>query len=218
MIDPLAAAIDAVARGNLAAFPVVALAGLATSIGPCVAPRYIAIAALLPARRRHVTIATFVGGMIVAYAALGLGVGLLGTLVVHASALYAVLASVMVAFGANALLRRPSCAHPHAHPNARPLRWTGAFSLGAASAFVVSPCCTPVVAAVASVSALDANPASRIALLVAFAVGHSVPLFFAAPSSALVARIAPFRPSGPAPALISGTLMLALGCYYGLLV
>jgi cytochrome c biogenesis protein CcdA len=217
MIDPIAAAVDAVSRGNLVRLPLVALAGVVTSIGPCVAPRYIAVAALLDHRRPYLTIATFVGGMLVAYTALGFGVGLLGTFAGHASALYLALAAILALTGLKTLLQRPACAHD-VSPLARPTRLSGAFSLGAASAFVVSPCCTPVVAAVAGMAAVDGNVVTRVALLAAFALGHAVPLIVAAPGGVLVERISRTWNAGPAPAIVSGTLMLALGLYYGLLV
>lgn len=216
MIDPVALGIDAIARGDAARIPLAVAAGVATSIGPCVAPRYIALAALLGERRRALTVTAFVAGMLTAYAALGFGTGLLGQLAGHASALYAVLAFVLAAGGVLTLLRRAGCEHAHPGPRA-PKRLSGVFSLGAGSALVVSPCCTPVVAAVIGLGAADANPAARAALLGAFALGHAAPLFAAGSLGALCARTFRAWEASPAPAVVSGTLMLALGAYYGLL-
>ena len=219
MIDPVTLAVDAIGRGDATRLPIVALAGIVTSLGPCVAPRYVAIAALLGERRRTLTIATFVAGMLAAYAALGFGVGILGQLAGHASVLYFVLAIALAGAGAATLLRGPRCDHAHDGPRAaRPRRLSGVFSLGAASAFVVSPCCTPVVAAVVGMTAFDGNPLSRAALLGAFALGHAAPLFVVGSLGSLCARTFRIWNAGPAPAVVSGTLMLALGIYYGLLV
>jgi len=218
MIDPIAAAIDAIARGDARGLPIAALAGIATSLGPCVAPRYVAIAALLGERRRTLTIATFVMGMMTAYAALGFGAGLLGQVTGHASALYLVLAIVLAGAGIASLLRGPHVGHTHDEGRrTQPRRLSGVFSLGAASAFVVSPCCTPVIAAVLGMTAFAADPLSRAALLGAFALGHAAPLFAVGSLGSLFARTFRRWNAGPAPAVVSGTLMLALGAYYGLL-
>jgi cytochrome c biogenesis protein CcdA len=219
VIDPVALGIDAIARGDVARIPLAVAAGVATSVGPCVAPRYIALAALLGERRRTLTVAAFVAGMLTAYAALGFGTGLLAGVTGHASLLYLVLALVLAAGGVLTLLRRAGCDHAHhEHPAARaPKRLSGVFSLGAGSAFVVSPCCTPVVAAVIGLGASDANPLARAALLGAFALGHAAPLFAAGSLGAICSRFFRAWDASPAPAVVSGTLMLALGAYYGLL-
>jgi thiol:disulfide interchange protein DsbD len=199
--------------------PIVAFAGVVTSLGPCVAPRYVAVAALLGERRRTLTIATFVSGMLAAYVALGFGTGLLAQLAGHASALYLLLAIALGCAGLITLSRSPRCDHAHdERRRSQPRRLSGVFSLGAASALVVSPCCTPVVAAVLGLTAFDANPLSRAALLGAFAIGHAAPLFIVSSLGSLFARSFRSWNASPAPAVISGTLALALGAYYGLLV
>jgi cytochrome c biogenesis protein CcdA len=221
VIDPVAVSVEAIVRGDATRLPIVALAGVITSLGPCVAPRYIAVAALLSEKRRTLTVVTFVAGMLAAYVALGFGTGLLAQLAGHASALYAVLAAALGAGGLATLLRNFGCNHVHleSHPtSARPRRLSAVFSLGAASAFVVSPCCTPVVAAVLGMTALDANPLSRAALLGAFALGHAAPLFVVGSLGTIFARTFRTWNASPAPAVVSGTLMLGLGAYYGLLV
>jgi cytochrome c biogenesis protein CcdA len=219
VIDPVALGVDAIARGDATRIPLAVAAGVATSVGPCVAPRYIALAAVLGERRRALTVAAFVAGMLTAYAALGFGTGLLPQVAGHASVLYVVLALALAGGGALTLLRRGGCAHAHhEHPAARaPKRLSGVFSLGAGSAFVVSPCCTPVVAAVIGLGASDANPLARAALLGAFALGHAAPLLAAGSLGSLCSRFFRTWEASPAPAVISGTLMLALGAYYGLL-
>ena len=219
MIDPVAFSIDAVVSGDATRLPVVAAAGVLTSLGPCVAPRYVAIAALLDERRRTLTIAVFIAGMLAAYTALGFGSGVLGQVAGHASALYIVLAAALAGAGAITLLRDPACGDARVeHRPAQPRRLSGVFSLGAASAFVVSPCCTPVVAAVLGMTAFDADPLSRAALLAAFALGHAAPLFVVGSLGTLCTRTFRAWNASPAPAVVSGSLMLALGAYYGLLV
>ena len=217
MIDPVSTVIAAIARGDAARIPLVMLAGAVTSFGPCVAPRYVAVAALLGKRRRMLTIATFVGGILVAYAVLGFGAGMLSVLTGHASVLYLGLATILAVSGARTLLQTSDRAHCHEPARFQPRRLSGTFSLGAASALVVSPCCTPIVAAVLGMTAVDANPLSRVALLTAFALGHAAPLFAAGSVGTLFARRMQIWNASPAPAIVSGTLMLALAGYYGLL-
>ncbi len=219
MIDPVALSIDAIGRGDAGRLPLVAFAGAVTSLGPCVAPRYVAIAALLRERRRTLTIAAFVSGMVTAYTAFGFGAGLLAQITGRASALYVILAVALAAGGIITLCRGSSCDHAHdpVRGNAAPNRLSAVFSLGAASALVVSPCCTPILAAVAGMS-VDANPATRAELLAAFALGHAAPLFAVGTLGTLCARAFRAWNASPAPAVVSGALMIALGAYYGLLV
>jgi cytochrome c biogenesis protein CcdA len=220
MIDPVAVSVEAIARGNVAHLPLVAFAGMVTSVGPCVAPRYIALAALAGDGRRSLTIAAFVAGMLAAYTALGFGAGLLAEIAGHASVLYLVLALALAAGGVATLLRGSGCAHTHhgateVRQTARP---SAAFSLGAASALVVSPCCTPVVAALIGMTAGEANPLSRAVLLGAFALGHAAPLLAFGSLGSISTRTFRVWNASPAPAIVSGSLMLALAAYYGLLV
>lgn len=218
MIDPVSASLDAILHQNIAQLPIVILAGIITSVGPCVAPRYIAIGALLDGRRnRAVVVGAFIAGMILAYAAIGLGVGILTTLAVHLDVVYSVLATVLVVGGIMTLARRSPTCEKHAHDSPRVRRLSGVFSLGAASALVVSPCCAPVVAAVAGMGLADRNPLLSAAFLCAFALGHALPLCLAGlVHSAVTTRLRSWN-AGPALSVVSGTLMMALGLYYGCL-
>jgi cytochrome c biogenesis protein CcdA len=218
MTDPLPAAVVAVLHGDAARLPIVALAGAVSSIGPCAAPRYVALATLLTEERRELTIGAFVAGLVTAYAALGFGAGLLGLVAQSAAVLDAVLAAALLAGGFVTLLRTPACDHAHRPAAVKPRRLSGVFSLGAASALVVSPCCTPMIAAVAAFPGIDAAPPVRAAMLGVFALGHALPIVLLGAAGTLFATRLRRLSAGPAPAVVSGTLMLALGAYYGLLV
>jgi cytochrome c biogenesis protein CcdA len=93
----------------------------------------------------------------------------------------------------------------------------GAFVLGFGSAFVVSPCCTPIIAAVGSTLASPDGPRFGILCLAIFGVSHAAPLVL----SGTVGRYLPRLPATPtsavAASVISGALLLALSAYYGLL-
>ncbi len=216
MIDPLAASIDGIVRHNYAIVPIIFLAGLVTSIGPCVAPRYLALASLVSRRGVILTVAAFTAGIVTAYVVLGLGAGFVAALLAHTRIVDVVMAVVLVGFGMYTLLREPhECDDEHAIP--APRRASGAFTLGAASALVISPCCTPVIAAIAGLSAFDRDPWFAAIALAAFAVGHAAPLTVAGALGASFADRLRFVASTSAPAMISGTLTIALGCYYGLI-
>jgi thiol:disulfide interchange protein DsbD len=218
MSDPLPDAVIAVLHADVARWPVVALAGLVTSLGPCVAPRYVALATLLGGKRRVAPIAAFVAGIVTVYAALGLGVGLLAVVTQHASLLDSVLAFALISSGLVTLLRPPVCDHVRAAATTRTHRLSGIFTLGAASGLVVSPCCTPMLAAVAAFPALDVPPFTRGTLLAVFALGHSAPLLATGLTGAALARRVQRWSAAPAAGVVSGTLLIALGAYYGVLV
>ncbi|HZO92454.1 MAG TPA: cytochrome c biogenesis protein CcdA [Candidatus Baltobacteraceae bacterium] len=235
MIDAVAEGLRAVATRSPLAVPLVFAAGVATSAGPCVAPRYVAVAALANGSRRPMLpTALFVGGLVAAYAALALAAGAAGALRLQSAWTYGALSAVLVVAGAVTLLRgERSCPeHPcrHAAPERRaraPLG--GAFLLGASSALVVSPCCTPMIAAIAGVTVAGTRPLDGVLLVTAYGCGHALPLFAVGSSGRCVgALFARARARLPAPvsraigvlpsdarSTISGTLMLALGAYYG---
>jgi cytochrome c-type biogenesis protein len=216
MTDLTASCFDAIAHADVRMLPVAFAAGAIGSFGPCVAPRYVAVAALAQRDGRYArTAAAFVSGLIVAYAAIGFGVGQLGALSAHAGALYGVLALALVGTGVVSLV----CdAHPHEGQHHHRAPASASFLLGAGSALVVSPCCTPVVAAVAALGAAERDPVLAAAYLAVFAAGHAAPLLLLGAGGAwLTSRLERYR-LGPALQVVSATLLLALGGYYGLLV
>jgi thiol:disulfide interchange protein DsbD len=231
MSDPASDAVAAILHGDLARFPVVMLAGVISSIGPCVAPRYIALASVVNGRRRGWTIIAFVAGIVTAYTALGCAAGLLGEVARNASVLDVILAVALAIAGLVTLLRRSQhhahdrqCRHGHTSirddgsGNERPSpRLSGIFCLGAASALVVSPCCTPIVAAVVAFPALEPSALGRAALLAAFALGHATPLLLMGSCGSLAVTRLQRWTASPAPSVVSGSLMLGLGAYYGAL-
>jgi cytochrome c biogenesis protein CcdA len=224
MIDPVAAAMLALTSRSPAAFGLVFAGGVFSSVGPCVAPRYVAIAAITGRDRRPIvpTLA-FVGGLIAAFMAFGFAGGLLGTLGSASSTIDIILAIALVAAGCHALVRAEP--HSHAADRCRPAnlksgkrRSIGAiFLLGAASALVVSPCCTPMIATVVAASTAAGEPLLGAALVASFGAGHALPLFFTGQVGAVVARCAPHALREQGPAIVSAVLMLALGIYYAVL-
>jgi len=186
--------------------------GAFTGVGPCVAPRYIALAALVARTRRPWRVAAaFSSGVVSAYVIIGLGAGLLGTVRAWSSLIDVGLALTLTIAGSITLLRDDV----HRHTPCGNASSGGAFLLGATSALVVSPCCTPIVAAIAGFAGLDGQPLEAALLVGAFAAGHALPLgavTFGARSLHALSRLG----SASAGAVVGGTLMIALGGFYAL--
>lgn len=229
MIDPISAAEAAIASGSPAAVGLAFAAGLCTSLGPCVSPRYLAVTAIASGYSRPLapTLA-FVGGLIGAFMLLGLGAGILGSVVGLSTPLYAVLAAGLIAAGLVTIVRaRPAVGpaaccgtgrRPPGVPALRHRSYGGIFLMGAVSALVVSPCCTPVIASIVALSSAIGRPLLGSLALASFALGHALPLCFAGSVTTYVRRCVSIRIGAQAPAIVTGALMLALGAYYGLLV
>jgi len=191
-------------------------AGLAASIGPCVAPRYLALAALVTdadGRTRWARVAAFVSGLLLCYVALATAASLIGELVALSQAVYIGLAASFLVFGLRSIVVRA-----HHLPNTRHHCSPGAAALtGGALGLVVSPCCTPTVAALAGVASLSGSPLASMALALAFAAGHVAPLALAGLGLRWIPRVTLNASLQRASSAISGGLSIAVACYYGLL-
>lgn len=216
MSDPIEAAVTAAARQSAWAPALAFVAGVVTSIGPCVAPRFVAVAALAssPGAARWKTVAAFAGGLCASYVVLGLASGFAGRFA-QSTGIYTVMSVVLLAAGLKALwsdVREPC---RHAAPKPRSLG--AACLMGMSFAFVTSPCCTPVVAALASVSAAAAAPFFGAELIGAYAAGHALPLALAGFGWQWAGARFEGRSLSAAMQTVAGALMLALAAYYGTL-
>lgn len=219
MIDVVGEALAAVAARSAPAYPLAVAAGVVTSIGPCAAPRYIAVAACAQAARRPWTIvAAFACGLVCAYVMLGIAAGAIGALWAASAAVYALVAAALAVSGALTLARVRGGLHSHDTPsNERNAAAGGVFLLGASSAFVVSPCCTPVVAAIASLTMTSRHAADGVFLLAAFGCGHALPVVAAGALGTRLSLGLRRVATSQAPSIVAGSLMLVLAAYYGVL-
>jgi len=191
-------------------------AGLTTSVGPCVAPRYLAITAVVAdanGRLRWLRVAAFVTGLLLCYGALATAATLIGTLIVFSQLVYIGLAVCFLCFGLRALAVNESCSHRHA----RNVSAGSAMLAGMAMGLVFSPCCTPVVAMTAGVAALSGSPLGALSVTLAFAAGHVAPLAIAGLGLKLGGRIVPPASFPSLASTVGGGLSIALACYYGVL-
>jgi thiol:disulfide interchange protein DsbD len=128
---------------------------------------------------------------------------------------------VLAVAGVVTLLRGAHASHAHENVTERQIGTQaslgGTFLLGASSAFVVSPCCTPVVAGIAGLTTASGHTGEGVALLAAFACGHALPVVSAGALGTRVARCLRNVAASHASAVVAGTLMLALAAYYGVL-
>jgi cytochrome c biogenesis protein CcdA len=217
VIDALADGLHAVAVRSPLAYPLVFAAGAVTSVGPCAAPRYVAVAALVSSSRTPWRIvAAFVAGLVGAYVVIGLAVGTAGALWLASGFVYDGLAFVLGAAGVVTILRGDRV---HSHESSVRSRASlgGTFLLGASSALVVSPCCTPVVAGIAGLTTMSGRGADGAALLAAFGCGHALPVVVAGTLGSRVAFALRRVAASHAPATVAGSLMIALAAFYGAL-
>jgi cytochrome c-type biogenesis protein len=220
MPDPIAMSATAIAKQTVAAPFLVFLAGIVSSFGPCVAPRFIALSACsAQAERPRLVLVAFVGGLVVAYASFGTAASLLGGMRAYSSPVYAMVALALAVGGIVTLLHAEHC-DDRTGPPAQPAQrsFGGVFLLGASFAFVLSPCCTPLVAMILAYTSLAGRGLYGCTLLSLFALGHALPLIVYGAVSARIATGLRRIASSQAVTITSGALMLGLAGYYALLV
>lgn len=217
MPDPLAAAVRAVIFGTSGAPALVFVAGVVSSFGPCVLTRVVAVAGIsseMPRGKRYWASVSFAAGLVMTYAGFGAIAGLLSGAAHYTHAFYAALAAGCLLAGAATLLRDTG-AH-RCLPNVKG-SVGGAFLFGAAFAFVVSPCCTPVLMAVLAYGAQSGDTRNVYLLLAAFALGHASPVFAAALLAERVREISARIAASDALRVVTGGLLLSMSAYYGCL-
>ena len=219
MTDPFSQALAAVSARSLYAPAFVFLAGAASSIGPCVAPRLVAAAGLCAGKTRAQSaciLFAIVAGLTAAYAAFGATAALVGAAAKLSTYTYA---AVALALGASAVIAlwREEHACPQAHAAVSGGGAGGAFLLGASFAFVLSPCCTPLVLGILAYTAGSPNPLYASALLACFALGHALPIACAGLGARAIAQGFAHPTVRRAGTLVGATLMLGLAGYYAVL-
>lgn len=191
------------------AFPLVFLAGVLTSLTPCIYPMIPITVAIVGGdavgadgageRRRGRTVAltlAYVVGLALVYASLGLFAGLTGSLFGAVSTnpwLYFAMANVLL-IAALAMLevipvRVPAALMRRAATAGTGGRVGGAFVMGAMSGLVAAPCSAPVMAAVLTWVSTTGSAALGFAYLFAFSLGMTALLVAIGLSSGTLARL-----------------------------
>ena len=191
------------------ALPLVFLAGVLTSLTPCIYPMIPITVAIVGGdavgadgvreRRRGRTVAltlAYVVGLALVYASLGLFAGLTGSLFGAVSTnpwLYFAMANVLI-LAALAMLevipvRVPAALMRRAATAGTGGRIGGAFLMGAMSGLVAAPCSAPVMAAVLTWVSTTGSAALGFAYLFVFSLGMTALLVAIGLSSGTLARL-----------------------------
>ncbi|MBV8722778.1 MAG: hypothetical protein JO277_11535 [Candidatus Eremiobacteraeota bacterium] len=188
------------------------VAGTLSGIGPCAAPRFLAVTSLSARESRWRTPAALTCGTVAGYATVGtIAASTLRALAVS-PALYWTLGAACTCAAIASIVRRSgrSCCTPQS------MRTSASFLVGFVSTLGAAGCCAPVAIALAE-TASGAAPGFPCALFVCFALGQSLPLVVAAAGWSRLEALARDDVARGAAATVNGGVLLALGAYYALL-
>jgi len=189
--------------------------GLASSIGPCLAPRYLLLAAQISAGVQFRRMSAFIVGCIGGYVAFALTGTIAAEIQLASQIAYAVAAATLIVSGTWTLLL-----FEHRHIGCRSKAGAdgsfGAPLLGGVFCSVFgSPCCAPLAVALGLQSAQH-DITFAAALLITFGLGHTLPLV----TMVGLGRFGLWRRAAigsSVGATISGTLLLAVGLLYAVI-
>ena len=187
------------------AIPALFLAGLLTSLTPCVYPMIPITAAIVggssvgapPRRWRTVALTlSYVLGLAVVYSALGLFAGLSGTLFGSVSSnpwLYFAMANLLLVAALGMLdvipVRLPSSIMQRAATAGEGGRIAGALTMGTVSGLVAAPCSAPVMAAVLTWVTTTKSAVLGFVYLFSFSLGMCTLLVIVGLSSGTIAKL-----------------------------
>jgi cytochrome c-type biogenesis protein len=190
----------------LTAFPLVFLAGVLTSLTPCIYPMIPITAAIVggqaigetkpPKWRTFILTMSYVAGLALFYAILGLIAGVTGTLFGSISTnpwLYFAMANVLVVAALAMLdvipVRLPASVVHRAATAGTGGRAAGAFVMGSMSGLVAAPCGAPVMAAILTWVGTTGSPVLGFGYLFVFSLGMCVLLVAVGLSSGALSRL-----------------------------
>lgn len=186
------------------AIPVLFGAGVLTSLTPCIYPMIPITAAIVGGARETETSRwrplalslTYVLGLAIVYAALGVLAGLTGTMFGTVSTnpwLYFAMANLLVLAGLAMLdvipIRMPAWIMQRAATAGTGGRFSGALIMGAMSGLVAAPCSAPVMAAVLTWVSATKSAVLGFIYLFAFSLGMCALLVVVGVSTGAVARL-----------------------------
>jgi len=195
-------------------------AGALSSLGPCVAPRLLAVVSCVgarPPRQARIVVAAFLAGLIAAYASFGIIGSLLGKLIDVSRWTYDAVALALLVGGIVTLIQAEPDSHGACRAHTAQTQTPslgGVFLLGASFAFIIAPCCTPLVATIVAYAGDAGDPFYGASMLALFALGHGLPLAIAGLSAGTFVERLRKAMSHQATAIASGTIMLALSAFY----
>ncbi len=222
--DSLRAALE---TGSLRAVLIVFIAGVATSLTPCVYPMmpivvtYIGGSAAGGRGRAVLRSAVYVLGMAAVYAALGFIAGLTGSIFGRYTQtwwIYGLIGAIIVALGLSLLgvwtFSLPAPIAARLAGGGRKSGLSGPFLMGAASGFIAAPCTAPVLGTLLFLVASGGRPVSGALLLVVFALGMGLILFLLGAFSGLLAGLPRAGRWTEIVKMVFGVLMILLGVWF----
>ena len=200
---------------------VVALAGLLTSLSPCLLsmlPIMVGYMGGYDSDTRQEAVlrsASFASGLATTLALLGLAAGLFGFVYGQVAVGLPILVSLIaILMGLNLLgilqLSLPSINGPTLDSWNAP-SWLKAYGLGLTFGFVASPCSTPVLATLLAWISSTQNPMLGSALLLTYGLGYVTPLVLAGTFTLAIKRMLELRQWSSWITPASGALLLGFG-------
>lgn len=201
------------------------LAGLLVSFTPCVYPIIPIVVSYIGARSAKSTVRAFslslsyCLGVAVTYSSLGVFAALTGKIfgLISANPIANLIVGIVFIFfglsilevfnlpALNLLGNRPVSAQPTGF---------GAFVLGVTSAFVMSPCTTPVLGSILVYISSRQNILFGASLMFAFSLGMSVLFLLAGTFSSLINKLPKSAARLNVIKKILGFILIAMGCYF----
>jgi len=220
MFDPLAQGLAAVDARSAYAAPLAFASGLVSSIGPCMAPRFLAIAGLAggkPRAKGFTLVFSFISGIVLVYAAFGAASSLFREAARYSAWTYGVVALALAVGGTLALWRDDECGCRRPAGFFAGAGAGAAFLLGASFALVVSPCCAPLVVGILAYTSASGDVLYSSFILACFALGHVLPILAAAFGVNGATAIFQRYTVRAGATVVSASLMLGLAGYYAVL-
>ncbi|MGF1570361.1 MAG: cytochrome c biogenesis protein CcdA [Nodosilinea sp.] len=214
---------DQLTHVSLVSLSVVGLAGLLTSLSPCLLsmlPIMVGYMGGYEAETRQASVrrsVSFALGLATTLALLGLVAGLFGYVYGQVAVGLPILVSlVAVLMGLNLLgvlpVALPTIGGPTLERwNLPP--WLKAYGLGLTFGIVASPCSTPVLATLLAWISATQNPVLGGALLLAYAIGYVLPLVLAGTFTTVIKRLLELRQWSSWVTPASGALLLGFGVF-----
>jgi thiol:disulfide interchange protein DsbD len=213
------------------ALPILFIAGVLTSLNPCIYPMIPITAAIVgghtvgenpPPRSRTVLLTlSYVSGLAIVYAALGVVAGMTGTIFGTVSTnpwLYFAMANMLI-LAALAMLdvipvRLPSTLVARASRAGTAGKVSGAFIMGSVSGLVAAPCGAPVMAAVLTWITATQSAARGFVYLLSFSLGMCALLIMVGLFSGTIARLPKAGPWMVGVKRFLAIVMLGVAEYY----
>lgn len=210
----------------LVALVLVLFGGLLTALSPCVYPLIPITLSILGARqagshvRGFLLSATYVGGMVILYTALGVGMAAAGNLA--GSALQSPVVTIGVALFCILMSASMFGAFELALPSGLQTRlsqaggagFKGAFIMGLVAGIIAAPCTGPVLSFILTIIARDGDVLKGAVLMFTYALGMGLPFLVLGTFSQAIARMPKSGKWMEVVKSIFGLLMLGAGLYY----